>query len=162
MKNCFLGFVSIHDFLKTLFGDLENIFKVIVAFTLAIITFLTNYIYEDKDVILTLWSLYGADFVFAFILAFRRGNIISRRTPRVILNVAAATLLISITWWMGKEVPMFKPLSGLTIGVFFTTQIISVIENLSELGILPEEFSHLVKRRFSIGKISKQQKKLKK
>lgn len=158
MKNCFLGFVSVGDFIKTLFGDLENIIKIITALTLGIITFLTNYVYEDENVIITLWILYALDFLFAFILAFRLGNIVSRRIPRIILNVTAATLLISVTWWMGKEFEGFKPLSGMVIAVFFVTQFISIVENLTELEILPEEFNRAVKKRFNIGRITKQRK----
>lgn len=158
MKNqelTIMGFSSFSDFAATLLGTSHIKINFFVGFIAATTSLITGFIYDSEIAVYTLWALYLADFASGVAAAWYKNTLRSSRLPRIIVNIVAMTMLLSISWWMAKSSQLFFFLPGLVIGGAYTTLFISLIENLSILEILPAGLERLIKKKFGLGALEK-------
>lgn len=149
----FFGYESIIDFAQSLFGAKSIKLNAIVGGVAGMISLITGYIYDNELAIWTLWALYAADFASGVAAAWHSGTISSTKLPRILLNITAMTLLISISWRMAQSNMMFTYLPGVVIGGAYSTLFVSLLENLSKLEVLPPALHRLIQKRFGLNGI---------
>ncbi len=178
MKNevkSMLGFESPSDFFTTLFGWHYNIINAFVAFVAALTTFITSYIWDSSAAVFTLMSLMLCDWVIGVTLAIRATLILkyggkltserkaelnkrkfsSKKAPRIFVAIPLAFWILSISWNLSKANPLYYPLPGIVYGGFTGTYLMSLWENLTELGFFSKDFLALIKDKFDVTKYFK-------
>ncbi len=178
MKNqqtAMLGFNSPSDFLTTLFGWHYNIINAIMAFIAVLTTFITSYIWDSSDAVFTLLSLMLFDWAAGVGLAMRASFILkfnknlsseskqkfekrkfsSKKAPRIFVAIPIAFWLLSVSWNLSKSNPLFYTLPGIVYGGFAGTYVMSLWENLTEMGFFSKDILDVIKDKFNIVKYLK-------
>jgi len=147
----FLGFTSIVDFIKSAAGLTHLKINVAAAglFTIASAT-IGTYIWESPTAVYTLWALMGSDYVTGIIKSIKDNTFRSARLWRMPIYFIVTTLLLSLSFWMGKGQAIFTYLPSIVIGGFYSTYFLSIIENLGDLNLLPAPMVKILKNRFGI------------
>ncbi len=178
MKNgqkAMLGFDSPSDFLVTLFGWHYNLINAITAFAAVLTTFITTYIWDSSSAVFSLLSLMLFDWALGVFLSIRatlllryaqvikgeeydklqRRKFSSKKFPRIFVAIVIAFWLLSVSWNLSKSNAIFIPLPGIVYGGFAGTYVMSLWENLTEMGFFSKELLVLVKEKFDITKYFK-------
>lgn len=152
VKN-FLGFTSIADFTGSLFNAEDWITNGIFSAIAALVTLLSGYMYDSNDAVYTLWILMVVDWFTGVSRAIKFKELTSYKLFRMPLYFVATSVLLSIAWWMAKGSPIFALLPGIVLGGFYSVYFISLLENLSDLKLLPKKLVYAIEKRFGIKSI---------
>lgn len=163
--NHILGFTSFEDFLSSFLGLKNAIIHFFFAFFFALSTFFSDWVYSEAEPVFVLCFLYFLDVVSglaksvsikhkhnpdrAFIMNFIYA-INSSKLMRSFVSLTAAIALLSASYWIGKNSTLFIWLPGLVLGGLYSTQFISILENLNEAGLIKASFVSWIKEK--IGK----------
>ncbi len=150
MKTLFLpffGFNSVNEFLYSNFAGITtklNLFTFIIS---VIYSFFGLAVYSDPNAIVVLLALYILNTITGLIKAIYKKEVSSEKMARSIMNPIVGTMLISLTWWMGKSIYVLSWLPLFALTTLYSTLFISIIENFSILGVLPKNLVKLLKRK---------------
>jgi len=137
-NNKILGFDNFKDFFECLMG-LKNI---IVNATLATITsvtsFITNYIWDDAGAVYFLVFVIALDAFTGIWKSIHYKKFRSSKIPRIFVITLIYVLMLSISWNAATYSPLFIWLPATVYGGLLGTQLVSIYENLSELGYIPQ------------------------
>jgi phage-related holin len=134
----FFGFDSLQDYGSTIIA-FKHFEWVMLGSTIGgLSTFISNYVYPNSQ---SIWTLIGLVLLDGFSGIWRsidEKKFSSKRLPRILLTLVSYIGFLSASFFLTKDqsslewIPTFI-LSGLSITTF-----ISIIENLSALGVLPQ------------------------
>lgn len=179
MKNAqkfLLGFNSPSDFLGTIFGAKAFMFNIWLSGVAALTTFITDYVWDSSHAVYALLSLMIFDWVLGVYLSVRatmllrycgdqlseekkieynRRRFSSKKFPRIFVAIIISFWLLSVAWNLSKASLFFVWLPGVIYGGFTGTYVISMWENLTEMGFFSKEILILVKEKLDPTKFFK-------
>jgi phage-related holin len=152
-----LGFSNFNDFFQCLLG-LKNIFinsLFVIATTLT--SFITDYVWDDAKAVYFLVFIITLDAITGIWKAIHYKTFRSAKLPRIFVIATIYVLMLSISWNSANFSSLFIWLPGAVYGGLLGTQLVSIYENLSELGYLPKGlFYDIIERiKFKIKKDDK-------
>lgn len=147
-QTTFFGFSSIGDYLGSLFGVKYAYVNTIGATLVALTSFITGWIYDEPASVYTLWVLMFADWGTGIYKAIKTKTFTSSRLFRMPLYFISTTFLLAISWHIGKAQYIFEIIPSFVLGGFYSVYLISLIENLGELNLLPKRMVSALKNRF--------------
>jgi phage-related holin len=148
--NNFLGFLSINDFLNSLFGLKWAFLNVFPAVLLGFMTFITGFVYESFETVFILWVLMFCDWITGILKSFKNKSFVSYKLYRMPVYFVATTFILSLSWWMSKNSILFYPIPGIVVGGFYSVFFISMLENMGELEWLPKPIIKVLKNKFGL------------
>lgn len=146
----YLGFENLEDFSSTLIRSKDWVVNGIFAFLAMIPSLITGYMWDSTSAIYTLWALMTADFITGVWKSMRSKTFVSNRVFRTPILFLVTSLLLALSWHLSKATILFIPLPSLVYGGFCAVYLVSLCENLGELGYLPKPFVTLLKNRFGL------------
>lgn len=152
--NNFLGFTSVQDFTGSLFNPSDWVINGVFSGIAALITLISGYIYDSADAVYTLWALMAFDWLTGIARAIKLKELISFKLFRMPIYFIATSLILGLSWWMAKSSTLFLLLPGIVLGGFYSVYFISLLENLSDLQLLPKKLVYIIKRRFGLKYLS--------
>lgn len=154
-----LGFSSFSEFFQCLLG-LKSIFiNSLFALATTITSFITNYVWDDAKAVYFLVFIIALDASTGIWKAIHYKTFRSAKLPRIFVIATIYVLMLSVSWNSAKFSPLFLWLPGAVYGGLLGTQLVSIYENLSELGYLPKGlFYDIIERiKFKIKKDNKKE-----
>jgi hypothetical protein len=142
----FLGFTSINDFLESLLRVKAWVINMFGAISAITTTFITGYMWDSAEAVYTLWAIMGVDWFTGVGKSIKKKEFLSYRFFRMPIYYVATSLIISLTWWMGKGNVIFIPLPAIAMGGFYGVYFSSFLENLAELEWLPKPAIQFLKK----------------
>jgi len=155
MERGLFGFVSVGDFLTSLFGLSSIKINTVFAILTAISAFISNYMWDTPQALYVLWLLMLCDFITGVIKSVKNKNFSSWRMPRMLVQLVATTILLAFAFNIAKHSIFFAIIPSILIGGFYGTYIVSLMENMSEIGWLNPSITSLIKKRFGIKALEK-------
>lgn len=149
----FIGFSSPGDFVNSLIGTKSWFFNSCIAFSAALTSFVTNYIWDDPKAVFTLWSLMLTDWATGIAKGIVTKRFVSFKIWRMPLYFVATAYILHISWQMAKGNIVYTWLPGLVIGGFYSVYFVSLLENLGAIGLLPPSLVKALKSRFGLKKL---------
>ncbi len=173
MKNeekTMFGYTSIEDLFNTIIGAKSLIINTWFAFIFAFTTFITSYIWDTSESVYTLIALMIGDWVLGVSLSLRAGYLLlykkgqfslqeiellgkrrfsSTRFPRIFVAIPISLFLLSISWHLAMANPLYTFLPAFIYGGLTGTYLVSLIENVSEFGLLPKDVVQLLKEKLN-------------
>ena len=119
----------------------------------SVTSFISGYIWDEPSAVWTLWVLMLGDWVTGIAKSCVNKEFVSYRIFRMPLYFIATSFALSISWWMAKSSGLFFLLPSLVYGGFLAVYFTSLLENLGELGLLPEALVVVLKNRFGLKSI---------
>ena len=92
MERGLFGFVSVGDFLTSLFGLSSIKINTVFAILTAISAFISNYMWDTPQALYVLWLLMLCDFITGVIKSVKNKNFSSWRMPRMLVQLVATTI----------------------------------------------------------------------
>jgi hypothetical protein len=151
------GYTSLEDFITTLFKGVQNetIIKIITPIILGI-DIIFSFVFDSVGGIWFLILLYIIDFLTGVAKSINYSikikklkiankyiphdllnkKLVSKRFPRFLLTMFAALMLLGLISLAGKFSIIYMPLFSIFYSIFLGQQLISIIENLSELKLI--------------------------
>ena len=146
-NNLILGFKNLKELVTSTFG-LKSSFINFCTSTMAIVTsFITNYVWDDASAVYFMLFLIITDAATGVWKSIKYKTFRSSKLPRILVLSILYVLMLSISWNASKFSPLFIWLPGLVYGGLIGTQIVSIYENISELGYLPKGLLYDIKDR---------------
>ena len=145
-----LGFNNINDFILSAFGFKK--INLLFATAGALSSFLTSYVYNDAGAVLFLIGMIGLDGITGVLKALKSKSFVSNKVPRILVTMVVYILLLSVSWNASIYHPLFSFLPGLVYFTLVSQQIVSVMENLSEMGLIKSGLLYSVIDRLKKGK----------
>lgn len=159
-------FASIQDFVTTVLKI--NVLTFGGSIATALIGFITGYVYHDFYVVCTLVCVFGLDLltgiyasyirkadeegkdegIKTFILAIK-----SKKLLRSFISLSFHFMLLSIGWHVSKTQPVFGFFPSLLVGAVFTTQLVSISENLYKAKVIKGAVFDVIINRLDLTKI---------
>lgn len=166
----FFGYSSVEDFLNLLFKGVNN--EVILKWFIPVIlglNFLFDFLFASVGGIWFLIILYCVDFLTGFaksiyysriIYNLKKQNkevsedlenkkLVSKKFPRFLFTLLAALLILTLIKFAGEYSIIFMPLFSIFYSVFLGQQLISIVENLSEMNLIPLNIVEKLKRKIT-------------
>ena len=155
MNKGFFGFCSFNEVWQTIIN-----LKIFTShFWLTIITFLstfiTTYIWESTHAYYTLIFLLMVDFITGVAKGIKFKCFSSRKFSRIVVILIAYTSLLSIAFNLAKASVVYFFLPNLIFTLLTSTALISIVENLGELGILKKDLIDFIKSKVSLKNLLK-------
>lgn len=148
----FFGIGNVRELVPLLFKGWSTYMQYI-AFVVGVLTqLITGFIWVSAPPVYFLWSLILIDF-FTGILraALVKKDFGSKRFPKVIITLFGSTLMLYIAHQSSLHLSiLYHFFPPFVFAVMVSTQIISIIENLSQLGVLPKELVEFARSKFGI------------
>jgi len=146
----FLGFYSLTDFIESLIRIKDWSFTSTIALIGVLTTFIGSYMWDDPAAVWTLWSLMIADWITGIWKSMKKKEFVSYKLFRMPLFFVATSFILSISWWMAKASMIFMPLPAMVMCGFLSVNLVSLLENLGELNLLPKTLVTLLSKKFGI------------
>ena len=153
------GFESMSDFLTSVFRPSDWDLNFAGASIAGVGTFITGYIWDSSSAIYTLWALMAFDWATGIWAAIKQKEFVSWKLFRMPLYYFFTTVVLSLSYWISKSSLLFVLLPSAVYGGFISVYFISLLENLSAVGMLPAKLAKALKARFGLKAISEQWKK---
>ncbi len=174
--NTILGYTSLNDFFTTFFGLKTILLNSFFAFIAWLTAFINHYVWDSSDAVYALFSLMLFDWVLGVSLAIRATFVLSKfrekltpekiieyekrrfsssKFPRIFVTIPVAFWLLSVAWNLSKAHTIFIPLPSIVYGGFAGAYVVSLWENLTEMGFFSKEVLILVKEKLDITKYFK-------
>mgnify|MGYP006928181830 CR=1 FL=1 len=168
--NHFLGFTSITDLFRAIFGDLTRYnMKTLLLFSLfltavSFFEFIENWFWSPAWTILLFWAVFTLDFVSASTLSVqtRRKNPSSdemegfstRKATRFVVSIICATGVLVIAFLISKAAQGFgmddsmvsylEFFPVLAYWTWLSVSFISACRHLAELGVIPKPIANIL------------------
>ena len=154
-----LGFSSFGELFQCLLGFKNSSLNFLFAFGAATTSFITDYIWDDAKAVYFLVFIITLDALTGIWKAVHYKTFRSAKLPRIFVIATIYVLMLSISWNSANFSPLFIWLPGAVYGGLLGTQLVSIYENLSELGYLPKGlFYDIIERiKFKIKKDNKKE-----
>ena len=151
--NSLYGFSCMGDFIGSLFGLKYG--KVVIAASIVggLSAFFTGFWVNNGDVLILLWVLGILDIISGSIA--NRKEFTSAKFPRGFIIIFFNSLLIFLSWKMGDLSFYFQWLPGFLTAGFLGVYLISLVENMSKLGLIQKPIADVIRSRFGIKSIIK-------
>ncbi len=137
-NNKILGFDNFDDFFQTLLGLKNAFFNFLLVLATTTTTFITDYIWDDAKAVYFLVFIITLDALTGIWKAAYYKTFKSAKLPRIFVITIIYVLMLSVSWNSANFSPLFIWLPGAVYGGLLGTQLVSIYENLSELGYLPQ------------------------
>lgn len=147
-----LGFDTFGELFGSLFGLKNPLLNMTLAFGATVTSFVTNYIWDDASAVYFMVALIGVDALTGVWKALKYKTFRSSKLPRILVISTIYVVMLAISWNAAKFSPLFIWLPGAVYGGLIGTQIVSIYENLAELGYLPKGLLYDLKQK--IGKFT--------
>ena len=149
------GFSSLSDFINTLFLKYfsPKLVGILIAIIAIIRLFFQNF-FHNEHAIYFLIVLYVIDFLTGIFKSIKNKTLVSKKVPRVILTLFGALLILSITFFASQFSIIFEPVGMVFYSVFLAQQILSIGENLHQVGAINIEIWIAIKEKFNIKNIT--------
>jgi len=164
------GYQTIEEFLHTLFKGVHSEF--VLKWLLPILTgthFVFAQVFDSTAGLYFLISLYCIDFITGFGKSVKYSikvsklkkigedvpeeiyhkRLVSKRFPRFLITMSAALLLLGILSFAAKFSVVYIAIFPIFYSIFLGQQIISITENLSEMGAIPSKFYNKLKSKIT-------------
>lgn len=154
-----LGFNSFGEFFQCLLGIKSIFVNFLFASVTTITTLITNYIWDDAKAVYFLVIMIALDAFTGIWKAVHYKVFRSAKLPRIFVIATIYILMLSVSWNSANFSPLFIWLPGAVYGGLLGTQLVSIYENLSELGYLPKGLFYdiIEKIKFKIKKENKKE-----
>lgn len=139
-NNCWLGFESVKDYRNTLISFNHLFLISFISFLGALNGFITEYIYDTPQAVYSLFGMIILDTLTGSLRALKKGNFTSNKFSRFILILFSYMSLLAISFNLAKSTFLFIWLPSFLFFGFSSVLLISILENLSELKIIPKKF----------------------
>lgn len=133
-----LGYSNVGDLFNSVFGLKLFIINIVGALAAATTTFITKYVWDDATAIYMMLALIIADALTGVLKAIRNKTFSSSRLPRILVIMVIYTSLLGLSWNVAKLSPFYAWLPPFLYGGFITTLLVSIFENLNQLGLIPK------------------------
>ncbi len=140
-----LGFQDLKELMTSTLGLKSSFINCCTAGLAVSTSFITKYIWDDASAIYFMLFLIMADALTGVWKSIKYKTFRSSKLPRILVLSILYVLMISISWNAAKFSPLFIWLPGLVYGGLIGTQIVSIYENISELGYLPKGLLYEIK-----------------
>ncbi len=162
-------FESMNDFISTLLR-VNNVWAVLNSVLLALLSFVTGYLYHDASTVVLIVCLMLADLVTGIYASMvkkadaegvplsLRGAVTaiqSRKLLRSFIAIVFHLMLLSSSWHISRHEPFLGFLPGLLVGAICTTQFVSVVENLYKAKVVKAALLDVVGQRLNLGELLK-------
>jgi len=137
-NNRILGFDSFGDFFQTLLGFKNAFFNFLLALASTTTTFITEYVWDDAKAVYFLVFLISLDALTGIWKAVYYKTFRSTKLPRIFVITIIYVLMLGLSWNSANYSTLFIWLPGAVYGGLLGTLLVSIYENLSELGYLPQ------------------------
>lgn len=161
------GYDNFDDFLHSMFKGVHNDF--VLKWVLPIFTgihFLFTQVFDSEEGMYFLITLYCIDFITGFGKSvkyslkvnklLKKGEeipneiyhkrLVSKRFPRFLITMSAALLLLGILSFAAKFSVVYIAIFPIFYSIFLGQQIISITENLNEMGLIPSKVYNKLKK----------------
>jgi hypothetical protein len=150
-NNLIMGFDTINDFFISAFGIKSLKFNLCMALLTGISTFFTNWIY-DAPALYFMFCLLGLDTLTGVYRAIKKRNFSSAKLPRCLVLLITYVVMLCISTQAAKYSVYFTSVSGIVYGGIIATLLVSVFENLYQVGLIKKNLYDLVIDRIKIKK----------
>lgn len=140
-----LGFSSLREFFECLVGIKSLVFNGTVALVTMFTSFITHYIWNDVQAVYFMLFLIGIDALTGIWKAYVYKTFSSSRLPRIFVISTIYVLMLAISWNAAIYSSLFVWLPGMVYGGLIGTLIVSIYENLAQLGYLPKGLLYDIK-----------------
>lgn len=140
-----LGFSSLREFFECLVGIKSFVFNGTVALVTMFTSFITHYIWNDAQAVYFMLFLIGVDALTGIWKAYVYKTFSSSRLPRIFVISTIYVLMLAISWNAAIYSSLFVWLPGMVYGGLIGTLIVSIYENLAQLGYLPKGLLYDIK-----------------
>jgi hypothetical protein len=151
----FLGFESVSDFIKSLFGVQYALVVTPASIIGGVSYFITKYIWDSPEAIYTLCALMVADWITGIAKSVKMRKFDVSRVVRIPVYFIVTHFLIGISWNMAKGNALFGFLPGMVFIGFCSVYFVSIVQNLVYLNLLPKELAVLIEKKASLKSIFK-------
>lgn len=158
------GFKNFKELFITAFGTKHLSFSLFLSVITTINAFITEYIYDDAKAVYFLLFLIAFDAFTGIWKAVKNKTFSSSRLPRVIVLMILYVCLLGIGWNAARFSYLYFWLPSTIYGIMIGTLIVSLFENLMELGFISKDLYDIVKNKIksSLGLTLKEKLKSKK
>ncbi len=150
-----LGYKSLADFFTTSFGLKNPVVNFLGAAIATIGSFITQYVYDDAGAVYFLLFMIVVDAITGIWKSIKFKTFGSSRLPRILITMLLYCVLLAIGWNAAKYSSFYFWLPSALYGGFIAVLLISIIENLYQLGYVPKAIYEVIKEKLSIRKIFK-------
>jgi hypothetical protein len=141
------GFKGVKDLSISAFG-LNNTWAGIIFSVMATLnSFITKYIYDDAKAVYFLVFLIAFDALTGVWKAIKNRQFSSSRLPRILVLMILYVTLLGIGWNAAKFSSFYFWLPSVLYGGMVGTLIVSIAENLMELGYISKSLYELIKKK---------------
>lgn len=155
------GFKSFKELFSTIFGFKTIGFNLSLSFFATTNAFIQDYIYDDAKAVYFLVFLILFDAVTGVWKAIKQRVFCSARLPRILILLVLYVMILGISWNAARFSDFYFWLPPVMYGGMMGTLIVSIFENLMELGYIPNSLYQTVKNRIKsiFGPSSKENKR---
>jgi len=140
------GFQNVTDLFLTAFGVIKKPIIAISALSLATInTFITHYIYDTASAVYFMLMLVIFDACTGMYKAYKNKVFSSSKLPRIFVLLVLYVFLLGISWNTARMSEFFIFLPSTVYAGILATLLLSIFENLSEVGLIPRRLNRLFK-----------------
>jgi hypothetical protein len=133
-----LGFSNFNEFIGCLLGLKNTFVNSLFAIAATLTTFITDYVWDDAKAVYFLVFIIALDAMTGIWKAVHYKVFRSAKLPRIFVIATIYVLMLSVSWNSANFSPLFIWLPGAVYGGLLGTQLVSIYENLSQLGYLPQ------------------------
>lgn len=167
------GYTSFQELLKAVFKNLNNewIIKILIPLITSI-DLIFRFFFQSENAIYFLIILYLVDFITGIVKSLnytlkikrmkKQGleisndlyekRLVSKKFPRFLLTLLCSLLLLSLLKFAGIHSIVFLPLYSIFYSVFVGQNLISIVENMVELEIVPPKLLDVLKSKIKFFK----------
>jgi phage-related holin len=145
-----LGYESANDLLNSVFGLKLSAINFMASILGILTTFITSYIYDDAKAVYTLLSLIILDSFTGILKALKNKTFSSSRLPRILVIMVIYMSLLGIGWNLSKVSDFYYWIPSALYFGFVTTLVVSIIENLNQLGLISDSVYNVIKNKIDL------------
>lgn len=145
-----IGFANLHDLATSAFGLKSSVITFMISLFGALTAFITTYIYDDAKAVYTLLALIGLDAFTGIIKSIKNKTFSSARLPRILVIIIVYMSLLGIGWSLSKISSFYLWIPSALYFGFVTTLMISIVENLNQLGLISDGIFNAIKGKINL------------
>lgn len=142
-----LGFGDFKELTTSALGLKSSFLNCCMGAIAAITTFITNYIWDDASAVYFMFFLILMDAITGVWKSIKFKTFRSSKIPRILVLSILYVVMLAISWNAANYSNLFMWLPGLVYGGLIGTQIVSIYENIAELGYLPKGLLYQIKNK---------------
>lgn len=148
-----IGFENIQDVLKSILCWKATVLAVFGFLVGGLSGFIERYIWDDPGAFIFLFILIIIDFITGIVKGIKEKDFRSRRIPRTAGKAITYAIMLFVAFNVNKYIEyVFFWLPMSMLGVFYMTELWSIVENFSKLGMLDRDLVEFLKHKLNIKK----------